>query len=299
MNSFDKHYRAVTGKSRVGGAVSGFYNGLKIGFHRAFVDSSRARLRTGLAVLTLAGIITYVSNKDSVDLAVDSWKNAFVEFKEDRVLVRAERRTSNQLRKYESELVNLREEYGLLRSKKDSLNYLVVDLESKVSSGISSYDSLLNDLRSKASLSNARSKESIVVDSYNSSVDVKGPGWVRIPKGSSLSSIASKYYGDVNVYKDLARINNIENPNFVLRGQPLLLVEGNLKTYDGVLNCDFPSFKEVNTFESLDGFLSRVGVSVSKQEIIDFNNSTGNTISDRGRLVDYSGVVHLKKEWVK
>lgn len=42
-------------------------------------------------------------------------------------------------------------------------------------------------------------------------------------KGDTLWGIAQKYYGDGNKYKDIAKANNISNPDIIHAGQKLII----------------------------------------------------------------------------
>ena len=42
-------------------------------------------------------------------------------------------------------------------------------------------------------------------------------------KGDTLWAIAQKYYGNGNKYKDIAKANNISNPDIIHVGQKLLI----------------------------------------------------------------------------
>lgn len=44
-----------------------------------------------------------------------------------------------------------------------------------------------------------------------------------VVKGDTLWAIAKKYYGDGNRYPEIARANNIANPNIISVGQKLLI----------------------------------------------------------------------------
>lgn len=44
-----------------------------------------------------------------------------------------------------------------------------------------------------------------------------------VVKGDTLWAIAKKYYGDGNKYPEIARANNIANPNIISVGQKLLI----------------------------------------------------------------------------
>ena len=57
-------------------------------------------------------------------------------------------------------------------------------------------------------------------DEVPSSSNVKN---YTVVKGDSLWSICKKHYGDGNKYKDVAKLNNISNPNFIKAGQVIKL----------------------------------------------------------------------------
>jgi len=47
--------------------------------------------------------------------------------------------------------------------------------------------------------------------------------YYTVVKGDTLWAIAKKYYGDGNRYPEIARANNIANPNIIHIGQKLLI----------------------------------------------------------------------------
>jgi hypothetical protein len=315
MSFYDKQYRSVTGKSRGWGSMRGFVNNLDFRFHKTFVSSPHARLRSGLAVLTLAGVITYLSHKESVDESLNSWRDNYVENKEYKRLLREELKASDNLAVYKDEFDRLKNDYQGLLNKKDSLVNEVNSLEVQIDI-TNSYD----DLKSlNSQIENSKSK----LDSLDSAIDNVSPRrgflglfrrrvadevappvrkyntsvWTPIPQGGSLSGIAKKYYGDASLWEDVARINNIKNPNLVVVGSPIKLDVDKIINYEGIYKGNFPSFKPVLRNETLDDFISRQGISVSKKAVLDYNISSGNNISPNGLLVRETGVVYLKDTW--
>lgn len=225
MSYADDYYKKTTGVSKNNGALISIYNNIKHGLSGSNAKSKNARLRTGLAVLTMAGIIYYASNKEVVDEKLNNIQVNRIEY-------------SNRERQSDR---------GILRT---------------------------------APRSNSNDK------------------WIAVPPGSTLSQLARKYHGSYDLYKDLASLNNIENPDLILRKQPLKLLPGSIETNKGIRTCDVPLYEQVLRVETLDEFVKRIDVSASKREIIQYNSKKGNTVSRNHNLLSETDVVYLKKEWL-
>ncbi len=102
--------------------------------------------------------------------------------------------------------------------------------------------------------------------------------WYIVRPGETLSGIAQKYYGDISLFNELARHNNIRNPSDVAVGTPLRMLPGRaLKTNENILTSDMPRYITVNRGESLADVVVREGLArprdarTKAQEILEFN----------------------------
>ena len=78
----------------------------------------------------------------------------------------------------------------------------------------------------KIALTNAGYDYSAVQSIVNSKLGVtsnQSKTYYTVVKGDTLWAIAKKYYGDGNRYPEIARANNISNPNIISVGQKLLI----------------------------------------------------------------------------
>ncbi len=103
--------------------------------------------------------------------------------------------------------------------------------------------------------------------------------WYIVRPGETLSGIAQKYYGDINMYNELARHNNIRNPSDVAVGTPLRMLPGKqLRTDKNILSGDIPNYVTVRRGESLIDIVNRERLArpndarKKAQEILEFNN---------------------------
>lgn len=137
------------------------------------------------------------------------------------------------------------------------------------------------------------------ISTKKDSGDAGSTYWVAMPPGQSLSAVAEMYYGDPHKFKLLAEINDLSDPNFVLRKQPIKLLREDMEHYKGVFQGDVPLFEQVHTYETLDGFIERNNIFVSSDRIIKYNVDRGNNISKGRRLLLDTDVVYLRDEWVR
>lgn len=78
-----------------------------------------------------------------------------------------------------------------------------------------------NALGSRYSEVQARVNE--ILKGGNSSSSSSSANYYTVQKGDTLWAIAKRYYGDGNKYPQIARANNIANPNIIHIGQKLLI----------------------------------------------------------------------------
>ncbi|MFP4568125.1 MAG: hypothetical protein ACLFN8_04215 [Candidatus Woesearchaeota archaeon] len=123
--------------------------------------------------------------------------------------------------------------------------------------------------------------------------------WTKVDAGKTLSQIAREYYGTASDFVAIANLNNIQNPNFILRNQPILLPAQNIQTTRGTFNTELPEYAQVHRRENIDQFLQRNNLNVSLNELIQYNTTRGNNIPRGQYLINYTDVVYFKKEWAK
>lgn len=319
MSFYNDLFRQVSGKSVFGGFVGGFSDYVRNGFDGFFSRSPNARLKSGLAVLSVAGLLFYVNNKGRVDGAVDSFGERFSLMVESSRLESRVQEFKSDLSSLESERLLLEKNIASLLSVKDSLNGLVesyvipytsVALSDDVSSNHDSFSEIVESVEPLQKVEVAKSSYNSsskniprrVVEPLifkNSYVSEGNIAWVRVPEDGSLSRISFDFYGSYSKFKDVASLNNLENPNFVLRNQPLRLDKSLLVSSKNVFFDEFPSYGQVLRSEYLENFSSRLNLSVSADSLLEYNNKFGNFISKNQLLIRDTDVVYFKSNWLK
>jgi LysM repeat protein len=119
--------------------------------------------------------------------------------------------------------------------------------------------------------------------------ETNASNWYVVQRGECLSQIARKFLGSTDRYDEIARLNNITNPDLIEIGQPLKLPL-NLTNYVGVRSDPLPESEYVmHRGEDLllftKRFMAEKKIDVSKFEelsktILAFNASYGNKIHD-------------------
>ena len=212
---------------------------------------------------------------------------------------------------YSGDVSSLRSQENNLRSSISDLRRRSYQEEQRYKSAISSLEKEVNELSVlKESLEEtissysdkiaeqSPSRRNVVsrVLSSSGSSSSSGDYWIIMPSGGSLSWAASKYHGSANLYDELAKINNIDNPNFVYAGQPIKLLSSGLSSFKNVRSDPVPDFVMVNRNESVEGFINRVNVNVSVDDLISYNSQFGNNFP-RDRFPRNIGVVYLDESW--
>ena len=319
MSYFNKYYRKSTGSSRFKGAVLESLNDIKYSISDGYQSLKRSSKRRNALLITVSCLGLYLFNKDSVDAWFDNVNESFNERVEERNVRRAERKTANYLEESKKELYSVRNEISGLVSARDSLAFLVEDLHGEATSVLERRNYLVDSVRreidvlknkkveleksvsnqvSSSNDSESSSFASKIRDYFSSSSSDDFDYWVPVKPGSSLSEVARMYYGSASEFGYIAELNGIEDPNFVIRMQPVKLCSDKLVNFNGVNKGSMPLFERVNRNEFIGDFVDRLGLSVSVVDVVNYNNSLGNNISVNNRLVDNTGVVYLKNDWV-
>ncbi len=331
MSLFEKYYKKSTGFSKEKGALKCVLDDVKFKVDKLYQGFKRNTARRNALLITSSVLAIYLINKDVVDSRFESFGGAVAEWREDRALRREERRVSSYLDDAKQELGVLESDVSSLYSKKDSLRSLISGLRSRASNEKVMYknevyplmravDSLEREVKGLSALKESlesevservgSSRQGIVrrlfssTGSEPSSSDaVAGSGvssgysWFIMPSGGSLSWAASKYHGSANLFGELAQINNISNPDFVLAGQPIRLLSYDLKSDKGVRSGPMPVFVQVRRNENINDFVRRTGVSASVGDVIRFNESLDNDVSGSRFSRSVDGV-YLDDSWI-
>ncbi len=108
--------------------------------------------------------------------------------------------------------------------------------------------------------------------------ETKTDKWYIVRPGETLSGIAQNFYGDINLFNELARHNNIRNPSDIAVGTPIRMLPGRaLKTNDNIQTGTIPSYATVRRGESLADVVVREGLArpnnsrAKAQEILNYN----------------------------
>lgn len=295
----NEKYTRITGISSFRGGVSGAYIGAKQSVHKNFFKSEGARKRTAALVLSSALVLGYLFNKETLDERIDNVSQSYIEYRED---LRARRDEKELLKLYNdanNKIANLNEELSSFKKSQDSL-YAKLNEVSNQSINQSTNQSInqnTNQPTSRRTIRRPNRDSNTNINNTNNANN--NQYWVAVPQGSSLSEIANKYLGSPSRYVELVQLNNLENPNLVLRNQPLRLPSHNIQTTEGTNLGAVPLYEQVLRRETLDQFLGRINLSASKQEIISYNQSKGNTLLTNDILLKNTDVVYLKNEWKK
>lgn len=319
MSYYKRYYRKSTGSSRFKGAVLESLNDIKYSISDGYQNLKKSSKRRNALLITMSCLGLYLFNKDSVDSWFDNVNESFNERAHEINVRRAERRTANYLEESKKELYSVRNEISGLVSARDSLAFLVKDLHGEATSVLERRNYLVDSVRREISVlenkrveleksvsnrvvSNTESESSSfaskIKNYFSSNRNDDFDYWVPVKSGSSLSEVARMYYGSASEFSSIAKINGIEDPNFVVRMQPVKLCSDKLVNFNGVNKGVMPLFERVNRNEFIGDFVDRLGLSISVVDVVNYNNSLGNNISVNNRLVDNTGVVYLKKDWV-
>ncbi len=131
----------------------------------------------------------------------------------------------------------------------------------------------------------------------NSDDDFKNIFWYVVKPGDNLGNIAQQLTGSKKYALDLAKFNNIRNPNNIHPGQPLIVPVGDVISYSLLRSDPRPTNIEfVREGEHIDDFVRSRDLGVSTREFLEYNSSLGNPINRTNRL--FSGSVFSNDRYV-
>ncbi len=119
--------------------------------------------------------------------------------------------------------------------------------------------------------------------------DVVKPGEYKVANGDSLSKIAEKYYGDINMWPVLARVNNITNPNVIFADMTL-----NVPSKDDAVKMNeqmFATNYKVNSGDTLFKIAEEVYGDGSKWGLIAKANNIGRLPNGNPLIFEGSNLV--------
>ncbi len=293
-------YKKIVSDSKLTGAAKGFSRDISYKVNNYFFKSRHSRFRKGFLVLSLAAMIGYAANKESVDNAADRFGDyltesyGYVAVKKNKILSQRQlNNISDNLTAKKDEINNAKEKLYVLNEQistamydVDSLHNIKKDLTSKISKNEKAIDN--------------REREGLFsrIKNFFARFNNNEEYWLRVEPSSSLTSIAKNYYGDMSVYSEIAEINNIQSPYIIRVGQPLILPTQNILHKKSLRTSNVPLYEAVTKDEMLDDFLMRCNITAPIDEIRDYNMSKNNYVPKTRPIQEKTEVVYFKEKHI-
>jgi LysM repeat protein len=268
------------------GAIT--YNHIKSVFLGPNSDSKRR----AMFYLAIGSIFVYNSCGDKLEYAFNNTYNKADQFFKNKEKSKVEY-LEEKLNKKEIQLEHIKDSLGTILNSQNSA--VIQELKN-----FENYDDKINKPIENYSIDNDAHKDR--GSSYNYNYKTTKPNstqqiyWHVTKKGETLSLIAEQYLGEAQLYKDLAKLNEIEDSELIHIGQPIIISETphsklknkeNLRTDKIPENLEFitrgetiydlaASIKKSNSYEE---FTNKKDITDIAYDLIQYNNSMNNKIS--------------------
>lgn len=273
-----------------------------INIEKEYLENENTKLKS-----TIVDTVTYLNNKmefkvDSVGLQKDTeirvlkeiYGNNFAEFKKkqektEEAIGRLKENDKLIVGNINYQSKKLEEIFGNMNDIKNNQEKAKnTDLENTINTGTVKGYNL------------PTTKKAILKELSRKTYISTGNFWTTIDKGETLGQIAREYYGDFHAYKQIAAFNEIDNPNEVEIGQPIMLPDNGLKNKRGLNKTNFP--KNTLTLNKGDNLVNRLKHAYNfswneakerANEIVAYNRKIGNEYATTGKVKHNKIIVSL------